>query len=146
MASMSFKLFLLLLFLSWGLKPTFLESCSRVWKWTQSFVFFCGFLKGDLKISNNLGGLYFCCFWAFMLQKREMHDFICFWIVSHVTPAIRRKGLGQVVSYRKSKGGLIKWATIDERRGLLVNHNLRHALGFLSFLVEKGLHCINLNR
>ena len=75
-----------------------------------------------------------------------MHDFICFWIVSHVTPAIRRKGLGQVVSYRKSKGGLIKWATIDERRGLLVNHNLRHALGFLSFLVEKGLHCINLNR
>ena len=46
MASMSFKLFLLLLFLLWGLKPTFLESCSRVWKWTQSFVFFffCGFL------------------------------------------------------------------------------------------------------
>ena len=40
MASMSFKLSLLLLFLLWGLKPTFLESCSRVWKWTQSFVFF----------------------------------------------------------------------------------------------------------
>ena len=101
MASMSFKLSLLLLFLLWGLKPTFLESCSRVWKWTQSFVFFffCGFLyfqaKGDLQISNNPGGLYFCCFWAFILQNREMYDFICFWIISHVTLAMRRKGLGQ---------------------------------------------------
>ena len=74
-----------------------------------------------------------------------MYDFICFWIISHVTLAIRRKGLGQVVSGRKSKGGLIKWATIDERRGLLVNHNLRRVGLSFFFLVEKGLHCINLN-
>ena len=57
----------------------------------------------------------------------------------------REKGLGQVVSDRKSKGGLIKWATIDERRGLLVNHNLRRVGLSFFFLVEKGLHCISLN-
>lgn len=71
-----------------------------------------------------------------------MYDFICFWIISHVTLAIRRKGLGQVVSDRKSKGGLIKWATIDERTGLLVNHNLRRVGLSFFFWVEKD--CIAL--
>ena len=141
MASMSFKLFLLLLFLSWGLKPTFLESCSRVWKWTQSFVFFCGFLKGDLKISNNLGGLYLLFLGFHVTKERNalLHLFLDY-------QSCHTSNKEERIGPRKSKGGLIKWATIDQRRGLLVNHNLRHALGFLSFLVEKGLHCINLNR
>ena len=62
-----------------------------------------------------------------------MYDFICFWIISHVTLANKEERIGP----RKSKGGLIKWATIDKSRGLLVNHNLRRVGLSFFFLGRK---------
>ena len=82
----------------------------------------------------------FCVFlWILIfLGKRELTNFqqpgrTVLFVVFGLPDCKREKGLGQVVSDRKSKGGLIKRATIDERRGLLVNHNLRR-IGLSFFL------------